>query len=58
MNGTNTDSLVQCEVESKELQAHGIEYFDCDFAYGGMDHGKLMRSMELFAQEVMPHFEE
>ena len=46
----------QCVAKIKELREHGIEYFGCNFAYGGMDHAKLMRSMELFAKEVMPHF--
>ena len=40
----------------KELQQEGIEYFFCNFAFGGMNHGKVTRSMELFAKEVMPHF--
>lgn len=46
----------QCVAKIKELQAQGIEYFGCNFAFGGMDHGKVMKSMELFAKEVMPHF--
>lgn len=46
----------QCVAKIKELQAQGIGYFGCNFAYGGMDHQKVMRSMELFAREVMPRF--
>ncbi len=46
----------QCVAKLEELREHGIEYFGCNFAYGGMDHGKLMRSMELFTKEVMPQF--
>ena len=40
----------------KGLQAQGVEYYVCDFSFGGNDHSKVMRSMELFANEVMPHF--
>lgn len=47
----------QCIQQIKELQAEGIEYFGCNFAFGGISHEKVMRSMELFKNEVMPHFE-
>jgi hypothetical protein len=40
----------------KALQAQGIDYFGCNFDFGGMEHHKVLRSMELFAREVMPHF--
>ena len=40
----------------KELQANGVDYYVCDFSFGGNDHSKVMRSMELFAKGVMPHF--
>ena len=46
----------QCVAQIKELQRHGIEYFGCNFSFGGMEQGKLLRSMKLFADEVMPHF--
>ena len=46
----------QCVAKIKELQREGIEYFGCTFSLGGLEHGKLLRSMELFAKEVMPHF--
>ena len=46
----------QCVAQIKGLQEQGIEYFGCNFAFGGMNHAKVMRSMELFASEVMPHF--
>ena len=38
----------------RALQAAGVEYFGCNFAFGNMPHEKVMRSMELFAKEVMP----
>ena len=45
-----------CIARIQELRDHGIEYFGCNFAFGGMKHEKVMRSMELFANEVMPRF--
>ena len=46
----------QCVAQIKDLQGRGIEYFGCNFSFGGMEQGKLLRSMKLFAEEVMPHF--
>ena len=46
----------QCVAKIKELQRQGIEYFGCNFSFGGLEHEKLLRSMELFSKEVMPHF--
>ena len=46
----------QCVAQIKELQSSGIEYFGCNFSFGGMEQGKMLRSMRLFAEEVMPHF--
>jgi alkanesulfonate monooxygenase SsuD/methylene tetrahydromethanopterin reductase-like flavin-dependent oxidoreductase (luciferase family) len=45
----------QCVARIKALQAHGIDYFGCNFDFGGMEHHKVLRSMELFSKEVMPH---
>jgi hypothetical protein len=28
----------------------------CNFAFSCMEHDKVMRAMQLFATEVMPHF--
>ena len=33
---------------------HGVEYFGGNFCFGGLDHAKAMRSMELFAKDIMP----
>lgn len=46
----------QCVAQIKALQEEGVGYFGCNFSFGNMEHSKLMRSMELFAKEVMPHF--
>ena len=45
----------QCVARIKAIQAHGIDYFGCNFDFGGMEHQKVLRSMELFSKEVMPH---
>ena len=44
----------QCVAQIKELQSHGIDYFGCNFDFGGMSRDKVRRSMELFSKEVMP----
>ena len=36
----------------------GVGYYGCDFGFGGLDHAKVMRSMERFGREVMPRLEE
>ena len=46
----------QCAAKIAELRAQGVEYFGCNFAMGGIPHDKVMRSMQLFADEVMPRF--
>jgi alkanesulfonate monooxygenase SsuD/methylene tetrahydromethanopterin reductase-like flavin-dependent oxidoreductase (luciferase family) len=34
----------------------GIAHFNCSFWFGDLEHARVMRSMELFAREVMPAF--
>lgn len=46
----------QCITQLKEIEAAGIDLFICNFDFGGIEHQKVLRSMELFAREVMPHF--
>jgi alkanesulfonate monooxygenase SsuD/methylene tetrahydromethanopterin reductase-like flavin-dependent oxidoreductase (luciferase family) len=46
----------QCIAKIQGLQEQGIDYFGCNFAFSCMEHDKVMRSMQLFATEVMPHF--
>lgn len=36
--------------------AVGISHFNCSFWFGDMDQGRVLRSMRLFADEVMPAF--
>ena len=50
------ESPETCVAQIKALQQEGIAYFGCNFAFGGMAHHKVMRSMQLFAEAVMPHF--
>ena len=47
----------QCVNRISELQSkHGISYFGANFAFGSMEHYRVMDSMKLFAEEVMPKF--
>jgi alkanesulfonate monooxygenase SsuD/methylene tetrahydromethanopterin reductase-like flavin-dependent oxidoreductase (luciferase family) len=46
----------KCIAEIEALQAEGFDNFICNFDFGGIPHPKVMRSMELFSREVMPHF--
>ena len=46
----------QCAARIQELRDQGIEYLGCNFDFGGMEHAKVLRSMNLFADEVMPRF--
>jgi alkanesulfonate monooxygenase SsuD/methylene tetrahydromethanopterin reductase-like flavin-dependent oxidoreductase (luciferase family) len=32
----------------------GISHFNCSFWFGDLDQARVLRSMELFAREVMP----
>lgn len=48
----------QCVAKLKELRRQGIEYFGCNFDFGGMKHSKVLKSMQLFAREVMPHLQD
>ena len=34
----------------------GITHFNCSFWFGDVEHARVLRSMELFAREVMPAF--
>jgi alkanesulfonate monooxygenase SsuD/methylene tetrahydromethanopterin reductase-like flavin-dependent oxidoreductase (luciferase family) len=36
---------------------HGIDYFGASFSFGAMAHAKVMASMKLFAEQVMPKFQ-
>ena len=44
----------QVAARIRALQDEGVEYFGCNFDFGTMSHEKVMRSMDLFAKEVMP----
>jgi alkanesulfonate monooxygenase SsuD/methylene tetrahydromethanopterin reductase-like flavin-dependent oxidoreductase (luciferase family) len=39
-----------------EYVATGANYFVCSFQWGDLSHDQAMRSIELFASEVMPHY--
>ena len=37
-------------------EAHHVQYFGVNMDFGLLTHTQTMRSMELFAKEVMPKF--
>jgi hypothetical protein len=40
----------------EEYVATGANYFVCSFQWGDITHENAMRSIELFASEVMPRY--
>jgi alkanesulfonate monooxygenase SsuD/methylene tetrahydromethanopterin reductase-like flavin-dependent oxidoreductase (luciferase family) len=48
-------ATVRAEVE-RHLAASGCNYFVGRFVYGNMPFDAALRSLDLFAAEVMPHF--
>ena len=36
---------------------HKVGYYSAHYSYSNLKHDKVMRSMKLFAEEVMPGFE-
>jgi alkanesulfonate monooxygenase SsuD/methylene tetrahydromethanopterin reductase-like flavin-dependent oxidoreductase (luciferase family) len=46
-----------CIARLKELQeAMGIDHFNANFWFGDLEQDKVLHSMKLFAEEVMPAF--
>ena len=39
-----------------EYVATGANYFVCSFQWGGLSHDQAMRSIQLFVEDVMPHY--
>jgi len=39
-----------------EYVATGANYFVCSFQWGGLTHDQAMRSLDLFAEQIMPHY--
>ena len=47
----------QCIHRIKRLRDdHNVHYFGANMSFGTLEHTKVMRSMELFATEVLPVF--
>ncbi|MGE3537896.1 MAG: LLM class flavin-dependent oxidoreductase [Candidatus Tectimicrobiota bacterium] len=44
----------QCVARIQALREAGIDYFGCNFDFGGLQPAQVRRSMALFASEVMP----
>jgi len=53
---TGTPETVRARIE-QELEQSGANYVIVRFAYGNLTHEESMRSLELFASEVLPHFQ-
>jgi alkanesulfonate monooxygenase SsuD/methylene tetrahydromethanopterin reductase-like flavin-dependent oxidoreductase (luciferase family) len=53
---TGTPRTVRARIE-QELEQSGANYVIVRFAYGNLRHEESMRSLELFANEVLPHFQ-
>jgi alkanesulfonate monooxygenase SsuD/methylene tetrahydromethanopterin reductase-like flavin-dependent oxidoreductase (luciferase family) len=46
-----------CIARLKELEdAMGIDHFNANFWFGDLEEDKVLKSMELFAKEVIPAF--
>jgi alkanesulfonate monooxygenase SsuD/methylene tetrahydromethanopterin reductase-like flavin-dependent oxidoreductase (luciferase family) len=39
-----------------EYVATGANYFVCSFQWGGLTHDQAMRSIDLFVEDIMPHY--
>jgi alkanesulfonate monooxygenase SsuD/methylene tetrahydromethanopterin reductase-like flavin-dependent oxidoreductase (luciferase family) len=50
-----TPATVRAAIE-EQLEVSGANYFVPRFAYGDLTHEESVRSLELFTNEVMPHF--
>ena len=48
------DTVIRQIKRVKELV--GITHFNCSFWFGDLEHPRIMKSMELFAKEVLPAF--
>jgi alkanesulfonate monooxygenase SsuD/methylene tetrahydromethanopterin reductase-like flavin-dependent oxidoreductase (luciferase family) len=48
------DTVIRQITRIKELV--GISHFNCSFWFGDIEHPRILKSMELFAREVMPAF--
>ena len=53
--GTPETCIKQIERLGEQM---GVQHFNCSFWIGDMAQDKILRSMELFSKEVMPHFNE
>jgi len=50
----NPDTVIAQIQRIQELV--GINHFNCSFWFGDLDQKRVLKSMELFAREVMPAF--
>ena len=50
-----TPDMVASEI-ARQVEAAGLNYFVCRFAYGDLSHDEATGSLALFAEQVMPRF--
>lgn len=50
-----TPATVGAEI-ARQIEASTCNYFICRFAFGELSHAEALRSVDLFAGDVMPHF--
>ena len=58
IGGSNLQGTTGSSVAQALTQAAGINHVFGAFGFPGLPHEKVMRSIELFATQVMPHFQE
>ena len=51
--GTPDDCIRRIQ---KLQDEYNVRYFGANMAFGNLEHNAVMRSMELVAEEVIPHF--
>lgn len=49
-------ATVRAEIE-RYLETSGTNYFSCRFAYGSLNYDQSRAALDLFVEEVMPHFQ-
>ena len=64
LEGLNKDRIImladpkEAIDEIRDLERIGIDHLSSWFRVGGLEHKKVMATMKLFAEEVMPAFKE
>jgi alkanesulfonate monooxygenase SsuD/methylene tetrahydromethanopterin reductase-like flavin-dependent oxidoreductase (luciferase family) len=46
----------RCIRKLEKIQSYGADQFICFHQFGGLDHDRIMESIQLFGEEIIPHF--